>query len=195
MCNDQPSRVIEWMKSFFPFASLILLNFPALFTILSIFSFWSDWSYQLVSEPSDPIGKNTHSPSSDHDAIAAAIEVRHEHLRTQVEDVYDSLSSLETQQASFQKTLDQITISNIAFQNTMTTQFSVFQSCMLDELRLFKSTHPHPQPSTAASPVNLTPTRPATSNTQPSFCSLFGPNTTYSGLGLLNHPPHLSVSP
>ncbi|KAM1454968.1 hypothetical protein TB1_004402 [Malus domestica] len=144
------------------------------------------------------MGKNTPSPSSDPDAIAAAVDVRHEHLHNQVEDVCDSLSSLETQQASFQKTLDQITTSNTSFQNTMTTQFAAFQSLMLDELRLLKSTHLLPQPFTSVSPVNPTPTRPATSNMQPSFYSLFDPTTTFSGLGLSNTPnsqsrpnPHL----
>ncbi|KAM2048616.1 hypothetical protein ACFX1T_007126 [Malus domestica] len=142
------------------------------------------------------MGKNTHSPSSDPDAIAAAVDVRHEYLRHQVEDVCDLFSSLETQQASFQKTLDQITTSNTSFQNTMTTQFAAFQSLMLDELRFLKSTHPPPQPSTFVSPVNPTSTCLATSNMQPSFRSLFGLTIIFSGLDLSNpSTPNLALIP
>ncbi|KAM0987486.1 hypothetical protein ACFX2A_011768 [Malus domestica] len=150
------------------------------------------------------MGKNTQSASSDPDAVAAAVDVRHEHLRNQVEDVCDTIAILENQQASFQKSLDQLSDSNTAFQTTMTSQFASFQTVLLEELRHLKSALP-PTPtttvlptSTPATSVHPNPTlnpRASTSNLQPSFHSLFpAPSSSPMGLGLSN-PPNLNPLP
>ncbi|KAM1111176.1 hypothetical protein ACFX19_010477 [Malus domestica] len=150
------------------------------------------------------MGKNTQSASSDPDAVAAAVDVRHEHLRNQVDDVCDIIAILENQQASFQKSLDQLSDSNTAFQTTMTSQFASFQTVLLEELRHLKSAIPAtptttvPPTSTPATSVHPNPTlnpRASTSNLQPSFRSLF-PAPSYSpmGLGLFN-PPHINPLP
>ncbi|KAM2948943.1 hypothetical protein FF1_035889 [Malus domestica] len=94
------------------------------------------------------MSKSTHSTTLDLDAIAAAADVRQEHLRMQVDDLGESISALETQQTHLQQSIDTLNTSNTTFQNNMTSQFAAFQSLLLDELRLLKINAPPSQTST-----------------------------------------------
>ena len=151
------------------------------------------------------MGKTTHSATADPDEVAAAADVRNEHLRTQVDDLGESVSALETQQTHLQKTIDTLHSSNTAFQTNLSSQFTAFQSLLLDELRLLKSNSSTPQTTThTATHHTVTPSstpippphRPLNPNASPSFCSLFAPpNAQPSSLGLSYSPAHTSATP
>lgn len=84
------------------------------------------------------MGKTPHTATSDPDAVAATADVRQEHLQTQVDDLGDSVTTLESQHSNLQKSLKSLNTSNTTFQNNMTSQFAAFQSLMLEELHLIK---------------------------------------------------------
>ncbi|KAM1539596.1 hypothetical protein EV2_004498 [Malus domestica] len=155
------------------------------------------------------MGKNPHTATSDPDAAAAAADVRQEHLRTQVDDLGDSVAALESQHTNLQKSMESLNNANTTFQNTMTSQFVAFQSLMLEELRLIKSgfppptlaqtahphppnpspSHPHPRPP----PASFTTTQTSNPTPPPSFRSLFA-NTSAQSSSLAHLPTYLTTT-
>ncbi|KAM1266043.1 hypothetical protein ACFX2J_035658 [Malus domestica] len=150
------------------------------------------------------MGKNTHSATSNPNVVAAAADVRQEHLRTQVDDLNDFISVLESQQTHIQKSLDTLTTSNTTFQNTMTSQFAGFQSLMLEELHLLKSGLLHSQTTHLTPTSSLSPLQPQNQttaslgprtsnlNTSPSLCSLFVSSNALPSCLSLSLPPTLT---
>lgn len=62
------------------------------------------------------MAKNTHSATPDPDVMVAVVDVHHKHLRIQVDDLGESISTLETQQTHLKKSIDTLNSSNTTFQ-------------------------------------------------------------------------------